>query len=227
MEELKKMVGELEEIKANAEDENTVIVSKLQEIGAKLINEYEIKVGPFTIQPLLVEAYYFADEFQDDNLHGEPEQRNNWGKLYFHKKGRGGVDICLSNKEEYALSFLIKCACVNGVICTQISLYDTLIEAKATECVLFPKASIQRVPIIFVPRKNMKETEYKCKKLAMVSLQALNYKSVCQSLQKGKMWALAHYFIEIGKEPDDESVREILGYRSKEVKKMYAQLQEK
>ena len=33
MEELKKMVEELEEIKANAEDENTVIVSKLQEIG--------------------------------------------------------------------------------------------------------------------------------------------------------------------------------------------------
>ena len=44
MEEIKKMVEELEEIKANAEDENTVIVSKLQEIGKKFLKEYVIKI---------------------------------------------------------------------------------------------------------------------------------------------------------------------------------------
>ncbi len=229
LESLKSKVSELEET-TKLEDSEQILqesIQILQEIGTKLINEYEIKVGPFTIQPLLVEAYYYVDKFPDDNSHNEPEQRNHYGKLYFHKKGRGGVDICLS-KGEYALSFLLKCSCVNGVICKQISLYDTLKGNETTECVLSPKMPIHNDPVVFVPRKNVKENTFKETNLAMVSLQALTHKSVCQSLQKGKLRTVANYFVETGKEPSDEAVKEILGYRSQEIKKMvYANLREK
>lgn len=221
MEDLKELVKELE----NTSDPKAQI-GILQEIGAKLINEYEIRVGDFTIEPLLVEAYYYTDKFQDDNSHNETEQRNHYGKLYFHKNGRGGVDICLS-RGEYALSFLLKCSCVNGVICKQISLYDTLKGNETTECVLFPKRSIHNDPIVFAPRKNVKENKFKEEKLAMVSLRALTHKSVCQSLQKGKLWTVANYFVENEKEPSDGEIQEILGYRSQEIKTIYAKLRGK
>ena len=57
MEEMKNLVKELEQ---EYDDKRQVKI--LQEIGKKLINEYEIKIGEFTIEPLLVEAYYYATE---------------------------------------------------------------------------------------------------------------------------------------------------------------------
>ena len=64
MEELRKLVKELEQLTDKKE-----IVAKLQEIGAGLINKYEIKVGNVTIEPLLVEAYYYdKDKFFNRNL---------------------------------------------------------------------------------------------------------------------------------------------------------------
>lgn len=227
MEELRKKAEELE-IVANLEgDHKEEQIKILKEIGAKLINEYVIQVGNLTIEPLLVEAYYYhADKFQDDNSHNEPEQRNHFGKLYFHKQGRGGVDICLS-EGEYALSFLLKCSRVNGVICKQISLYDTLKGNETTECVLLPKEPIHNNFVVSAPRKNVKENIFKEEKLAIVSLQSLEYKSVCQSLQKGKLWTVANYFAETGKEPSDKAIKEILGYNSKEVKTIYTELRGK
>lgn len=225
MKTLEKLVEQLENESNKETLDPKAQIEILREIGAKLINEYEIIVGEFTIQPLLVEAYYYTEKFQDDNSHNEPEQRNHYGKLYFHKRGRGGVDICLS-KGEYALSFLLKCSYVNGIICKQISLYDTLKDSETTECVLSPKIPIHNDPIVFVPRKNVKETIFKEDeaKLAMVSLQALKYESVCQSLQKGKLWTVANYFAENEKEPSDKEIQEILGYRSQEIENIYEEL---
>lgn len=50
MDELKRLVNELE----GAADK----VQKLNEIGEKLLNEYEVKIDNMVIEPLLVEAYY-------------------------------------------------------------------------------------------------------------------------------------------------------------------------
>ena len=101
MEELKKLVEELEEIKANPEDENTVIISKLKEIGKKFLKEYVIKIGDLTIEPLWVEAYYFNNQvsFADPFVYRDQDQMDNFGGLYFHHAtddSRSGVDICFS-----------------------------------------------------------------------------------------------------------------------------------
>jgi hypothetical protein len=51
--------------------------------------------------------------WKDGSCHKKPEQRNRFGMLYFHNNGRfdsrrGGVDLVLSNKDDFCLSFLIR-----------------------------------------------------------------------------------------------------------------------
>lgn len=124
MEELKKLVEELEEIKANPEDENTVIISKLKEIGKKFLKEYVIKIGDLTIEPLWVEAYYFNNQvsFADPFVYRDQDQMDNFGGLYFHHAtddSRSGVDICFSLSSQYYLSYLLKYTLVNGELVSQ------------------------------------------------------------------------------------------------------------
>ena len=120
MDELEKLVAELkDEINKEQEAETNKerIIEKLQEIGAELLRKYEIRVGDITIEPLRVEPYLFKDvTFEDKFMHwikksGEkyygPKQRNRRGKLYIHS-GYSGVDIVLSDSDDYAFSFLIK-----------------------------------------------------------------------------------------------------------------------
>ena len=107
MEELEKLVHELEEL-----DEESKIIGKLQEIGSKLLTEYEIKIDDaLTILPLRVEAYYFRPQrFEDNNCHNRtPENfsKTKFGRWYEHHDGRGGFDLGFSCGE-YSLSFLIK-----------------------------------------------------------------------------------------------------------------------
>lgn len=89
------------------------IEKMLIKIGAELLTKYEIRVKNITIVPLRVEPYLFMpDVFEDKFIHSENgiygfHQRNRFGKLYIHK-GFSGVDIVLSNRKDYAFSFLIK-----------------------------------------------------------------------------------------------------------------------
>ena len=72
MEKLRKLVGSLE-----AQTDENEIIASLQEIGAKLISDYEIKIKNLTIEPLLVEAYYCKKNiFCDCNCHQSPMQTN-------------------------------------------------------------------------------------------------------------------------------------------------------
>lgn len=103
-------------------------IAILQEIGTKLIAEYEIHIADLIIEPLWLEAYYFDVDngFIDPFVHRADEQKGkeNCGKLYFHHKtddARGGVDICLSCGTYY-LSFLLKYTLVNGEYTTQSQL---------------------------------------------------------------------------------------------------------
>lgn len=116
---LKAMVDELEielDNKTNKEPDDTVPI--LQKIGAELLTKYEIRIGNITIEPLRVEPYLFKEvAFEDKFMHSiikenkqryyGPHQRNRFGKLYIHS-GYSGVDIVLSNNDNYAFSFLIK-----------------------------------------------------------------------------------------------------------------------
>lgn len=92
----------------------------LQMLGDKLINDCRIEVFGVTIEPLWVEAYcYDETHFPDYNTHRSRKQKNRFGQLYFHERGYGGVDICLSNSEDFCLSFLLKATLANGHFLTQ------------------------------------------------------------------------------------------------------------
>lgn len=122
MEDLKDLKELVELLKKAQDDEERI--NFLQKIDAKLINDYEIVINDLTIEPLLVEAYYYDEEkFPDKNTHSanpskantyklaRKRQRGNFGQLYVHYGTNDGIDIVLSDGY-YALSFLIKNALV-------------------------------------------------------------------------------------------------------------------
>lgn len=117
LKEIRSLVNEL----ANRLDSKAgkdIVIEYLQKIGAELLKNYEIRIGSITIEPLRVEPYLFKeDAFEDKFIHYivkddkqkyyGPQQRNRFGKLYIHS-GYTGVDIVLSENDNYAFSFLIK-----------------------------------------------------------------------------------------------------------------------
>lgn len=131
MEKLKDLKALVELLKNAENDEERI--EFLQEMGAKLINDYEIVIDDLTIEPLLVEAYYYDEEkFPDISVHSanpsktdtyklarerqigkskSDEIKSKIGELYVHYGTNDGIDIVLSDGN-YALSFLIKNALV-------------------------------------------------------------------------------------------------------------------
>ena len=112
MKNLKCQIRNLENITVSNED-YTAVEKELQLLGKKLLTEYVIKIGNIEVEPLWVEAYYYdQNKFPDCNTHMSDKQKNRFGQLYFHEKGRGGLDICLSapvpDHEDYYLSVLLK-----------------------------------------------------------------------------------------------------------------------
>ena len=121
MEELRKLVDELIALPGGDDEKNNLIIEKLQMIGKKLVTEYEIKVGKFTVEPIWVEAYYSNPKqgFFDKSAHDDEAQKDNFGGLYFHQRlgsqsNRNGVDLCLSASKNVCLSYLLKISLVNG-----------------------------------------------------------------------------------------------------------------
>jgi hypothetical protein len=121
MEDIKNLVGSL--LCSHEKGEKVRI---MQEVNRLLVSEYMLRIKNVCIYPTEVESYYFGDSFEDKHTHDAKKhnrlQRNRFGKLYFHnsllsyigKSKRGGVDICLSDSEEYAYSVLIRSAYING-----------------------------------------------------------------------------------------------------------------
>ena len=95
----------------------------LQSVGDLLISSFCIQIqGLPRILPLWVEAYYYHPEkFMDTSCHQSEMQKNRYGKLYFHKRGYGGIDLCLS-RGDYCLSWLIKYSFFGDTFCSQIVL---------------------------------------------------------------------------------------------------------
>ncbi|MDO4181254.1 MAG: hypothetical protein Q4D36_08205, partial [Bacteroidales bacterium] len=123
MEKMKQLVRNL-----LSDSSNTVFY--LQQINEALLKEYELHHGSYlSIQPLQVEIYYVNFQakppFVDTNMQCmsvnsqiDSEiwrlQSNHFGKLYFHLRGHGGIDVCLSDSGQYALCSTIKSARING-----------------------------------------------------------------------------------------------------------------
>lgn len=120
----------MKQLVRNLLSDSSNTVSYLQLINEALLKEYELHYGGYlSIQPLQVEIYYVNFQaqppFVDTNMQClsinsqiDPEiwqlQSNNFGKLYFHLRGRGGIDVCLSDSEHYALCSTVKSARING-----------------------------------------------------------------------------------------------------------------
>lgn len=173
----------------------------LQSVNKLLLTGYEIKVGDFIIEPLLVEAYYYhPGKFEDTNTHGfksekcRSGQSGRFGKLYVHKMGYGGIDICLSQENDYCLSFLIKNSLVyknaaeeNKKFCTQVSLLRYLKENSGgadfieQNGVLFEKAQ-KSADVVHTVRKGVKGS-FKNEELASLSVDSL--KDYPLTLEKG------------------------------------------
>lgn len=156
MEELKNGLCELKEmvcsLKAETDEKN--IIEKLKKIEEKLIGEYVIEVEGITIEPLWVEAYYFhKNVFSDCNTHLSEKQKNRFGQLYFHEKGRGGFDLCLSDSEDYYLSFLLKRTSINGEFVKQADAEDVLEKYGKT------KEALEAATVVLVEREPKKKDE--------------------------------------------------------------------
>lgn len=122
MEELKKSVYELLTTKGGH-------LPLLQRINELVLTNYCISAGGYlTLVPKDVEIYYVnrkaVPPYVDTNMQCMIDSKTNdeiwklqsgrFGQLYFHKKGSGGIDICLSDSNDYALCCTIKAAEVNG-----------------------------------------------------------------------------------------------------------------
>lgn len=176
-------------------------IELLQSINKFLLTEYVIKIRDFIIEPFLVEAYYYCQgKFEDTNTHGFKSEKcrrgqsGRFGKLYVHKMGYGGIDICLSMREDYCLSFLIKNSLVyknaaeeNKKFCTQVSLLRYLkenlggadiIEQKGVLC----EKNKEAVPVINTVRKGVNGS-FKNDELASLSIDSL--KEYPLTLEKG------------------------------------------
>ena len=184
MREVKNETCDLKEMVCNLKVETVEkdIIELLREIEKKLIAEYVIKAEGLVIEPLWVEAYYFnKNVFSDCNTHLSEKQKNRFGQLYFHEKGRGGFDICLSDSEDYYLSFLLKRTLINGEFVKQTEIEDVLKKYGKT------KEELENVEEVLVRREKEKNNDdvchttrvglakpcYKEDKLAAFSLQAL------------------------------------------------------
>ena len=130
------------DLKSAACDEQIHI---LQMLGGKLINNYRIEAFGVTVEPLWVEAYYYDEaRFPDHNTHRSGKQKNRFGQLYFPRRGYGGVDICLSDAEDFCLSFLLKATLADGHFLTQTQLLHILLDTGHT------KADFERLDDILV-----------------------------------------------------------------------------
>lgn len=124
---IRKEVEKLE--KLNYKKNNDAIIKQLQEINKCFLRNVIIKINRLEIYPVEVEIYYYDNKgiFQDENCHQNKLQKNNFGKLYFHRASRskskdtlidtsryGGVDVCISDSEDYYLSILIRSAYIKN-----------------------------------------------------------------------------------------------------------------
>ena len=213
MEKLKE-VKKLENVAKLEGDHKEEQVKILQEIGAELVNEYIIKVGALTIEPLLVEAYYYhQDKFPDLSVHAarkngkiaqqaHERQQKNLNKLYVHCPNGSGIDVCLTDSDEYYLSFLIKNAIVNNQWKTQLEIADELCGQ------LYKRDQPRNSKVIYLPRKGI-SGDFACFPLAALPLnKILDYDFTLPNGYQ-KQWRTAVYAL-VKENMDEEKARQLV-----------------
>ena len=233
MEKLQNLISQLEVIEDSHNAEHNPVVENLQTIARELLNHFNIKIGSYTILPLLLEAYYHhPGKFEDDDVHAanpsdsntnilaRGRQKNHFGELYIHYGANDGLDIVLSQKDGYYLSFLIKNALVNGKWAAQRGITEIVCgtckyaEAceKGRKChyynkpVLIPKDDCKQVQtIVFTKRKGLKNSKAKYLMAALPIEAIRNYPFTCGESKT----AIVTTYIkdQLAKNPDAETLQ--------------------
>ena len=98
------------------------IEKQLQTINKLIVTNYMFELSNgVRIYPIEVEAYFKHSKFNDEFVHGNELQRDNYGRFYVHRTGltkdskfkggtRGGIDICLSDSVDLYYGILIRSA---------------------------------------------------------------------------------------------------------------------
>ena len=158
--------------------ENTLVeaaqLTLLQKLGDLLLTRCCLDLGEGGLLiPLWVEAYYYCPgRFEDPSVHRSPGQMDRFGRLYLHRKGYGGADICLS-LGGYHLSFLLKYSLVEGVFLSQLGLRDLLKDLPpglGERMVLapLPEGLRDHGPVYHSPRKGLGEGPFRLARLASI-----------------------------------------------------------
>lgn len=110
------------------------IIKSLQNLEKYILCNYQMRVFDHIVQMKEIEIYYKNEGmgYIDTTMHGRERQKNNFNNLYLHG---AGIDICLSDSNEYYLSILVRGGVVVGKedcrTCSPILLYDAVIPKKA------------------------------------------------------------------------------------------------
>ena len=89
------------------------IVKALQSLEKYILCNYQMRVFDNIVQMKEIEIYYKNEGigYIDTAMHGRERQKNNFNNLYLHG---AGIDICLSDSEDFYLSILIRGGYVVG-----------------------------------------------------------------------------------------------------------------
>ena len=112
------------------------IVKALQNLEKYILSNYQMRIFDNIVHMKEIEIYYKNEGigYIDTTMHGRERQKNNFNNLYLHG---AGIDICLSDSEDFYLSILIRGGYVVGKDNCKaykhgpILLYDAVIPKKA------------------------------------------------------------------------------------------------
>ena len=92
--------------------ERKEIEDALRHIAEIVLKDYILKFGETFVQLIEIEMYYYNEScYKDTAIHKSEQQRHRYGKVYVHPSG---FDICLSDSDDYYLSFLVRSARVGN-----------------------------------------------------------------------------------------------------------------
>lgn len=124
-------MDKMKELVCNLLTSDSSPVPALQLINETLLKEYQLSLGSgIQVLPKEVEIYYVNRKVRPPYIDGNMQcmldpkinmeiwdlQSGRFGQIYCHKKGLGGLDICLSDSADYALCCTIKAAEINGEV---------------------------------------------------------------------------------------------------------------
>ena len=101
--------------------------NRLQKEAAEFLTNFKLSMNGVIIQPTEIEMYYYREgEFEDNSVHRNELQQNNYAHFYIHRWGlekqdpykggnRPGIDFVVSKEENVYHTFLIRSALINNI----------------------------------------------------------------------------------------------------------------